>query len=132
MSQENVEVVRRGFEAWNAGDMEGVRDAYDPDAVMRYHGDFPEPGPFVGRDAIMRQFDRLRDALAESDALVFVGDFLDAGDRVVSRFAWRGEGSGPAMDLELTVVYSVRAGRILEADFFRDHDEALEAAGLSE
>jgi ketosteroid isomerase-like protein len=132
MSEEHVEVVRRGFEAWNAGDMEGVRDAYDPDAVMRYHGDFPEPGPFVGRDAIMRQFDRLRDALDERDALVFVSDFLDAGDRVVSRFAWRGEGYGPAMDLELTVVYIVRAGRILEADFFRDHDEALEAAGLSE
>ena len=131
MSEENVEIVRRVFGAWNAGDMEGVRDAYDPDAVMRYHGDFPEPGPFVGRNAIMRQFDRLRDALDERDALAFVGDFLDAGDRVVSRFAWRGEGSGPAMDLELTVVYTVRARRILEADFFRDHREALEAAGLS-
>jgi ketosteroid isomerase-like protein len=127
-----VEVVRRGFEAWNAGNMEGVRDTYDADAVMRYHGDFPEPGPFVGRDAIMRQFDRLRDALDERDSVVFVSDFLDAGDRVVNRFAWRGEGYGPAMDLELTVVYTVRAGRILEADFFRDHDEALEAAGLSE
>jgi ketosteroid isomerase-like protein len=132
MSEEDVEVVRRGFEAWNAGNMEGVRDTYDADAVMRYHGDFPEPGPFVGRDAIMRQFDRLRDALGERDSLVFLSDFLDAGDRVVSRFAWRGEGYGPAMDLELTAVYAVRAGRILEADFFRDHDEALKAAGLSE
>jgi ketosteroid isomerase-like protein len=132
MSQENVEVIRRGFEAWNAGDMEGVREIYDPEAVMRYHGDFPEPGPFVGRDAIMRQFERLRDALDERDSLVFVGDFLDAGDRVVNRFAWRGEGYGPAMDLELTVVYTVRGGRILEAEFFRDHDQALEAAGLSE
>src|SRR5919109_1396767 len=129
MSEEEVEVVRRGFEAWNAGDMEGVREIYDPDAVMRYHGDFPEPGPFLGRDAIMRQFERLRDALDERDSLVFVGDFLDAGDRVVSRFAWRGEGYGPTMDLELTVVYTVREGRILEADFFRDHGEALEAAG---
>ena len=127
-----MEVVRRGFEAWNAGDMEVVRDTYDPDAVMRYHGDFPEPGPFVGRDAIIRQFDRLRDALDERDSLIFTSDFLEARDRVVSRFAWRGEGSGPAMDLELTAVYAVRGGRILEADFFRDHDEALEAAGLSE
>jgi uncharacterized protein len=132
MSEEIVEVVRRGFEAWNAGDMEGVRDTYNPDAVMRYHGDFPEPGPFFGRDAIMRQFDRLRDALDERDSLVFVSEFLDAGDRVVNRFAWRGEGYGPAMDLELTVVYTVRGGSILEADFFRDHDEALEAAGLRE
>ena len=131
MSQEDVEVVRRGFTAWNAGDMDGVREAYDRDAVMRYHGDFPEPGPFVGRDAIMRQFERLRDALDEGDSLVFVSDFFDAGDRVVNRFSWRGQGYGPAMDLELSVVYTVRAGRIVEADFYRDQDEALEAAGLS-
>jgi ketosteroid isomerase-like protein len=36
------------------------------------------------------------------------------------------------MDLEVSVVYTVRGGRILEADFFRDHAAALEAAGLSE
>src|SRR5687768_11399349 len=107
MSQESVEVVRRGYAAWNAGDMDGVRDAYHPDAVMRYYGEFPESGPFFGRDAIMRQFDRLREALEDRDSLVAVSDFLEAGDRVVNRFAWRGEGYGPAMDLELTVVYTV-------------------------
>jgi ketosteroid isomerase-like protein len=31
MSQENVESVKTGFEAWNAGDMEGLRELYDPD-----------------------------------------------------------------------------------------------------
>jgi ketosteroid isomerase-like protein len=92
----------------------------------------PNPGPFFGRDAIMRQFDRLRDALDDRDSLVFVSEFLDAGERVLVRFAWRGEGYGPAMDLELTTVYTVRGGRILEAEFFRDHNEALEAARLSE
>jgi ketosteroid isomerase-like protein len=132
MSQENVDTVRRGFDAWNAGDMDGVRETYDPDAVMRYHGDWTEPGPFLGRDAIMGQFERLREALDDRDSFTFVADFLDVGDRIVNRFAWRGQGYGPAMDLEVSVVYTVRGGRILEADFFRDHAAALEAAGLSE
>jgi ketosteroid isomerase-like protein len=132
MSQDNVEVVRRGFDALNAGDMDGVRDTYDPDAVMRYHGDWTEPGPFLGRDAIMRQFERLLDSLDEGGSFTLLTDFLDPGDRVFTRFAWRGRGHGPAMDLELSVVYTVRGGRILEADFFRDHAEALRAAGLSE
>jgi ketosteroid isomerase-like protein len=132
MSEENVEIVRRGFEAWNAGDMASVRKTYDPDAVMRYPPGFPEPGPFFGRDAIMGQFERLRDALSDRDSLHFVSDFLDAGDRVVIRFAWRGEGFGPAMNLEMSVIYTLRRGRIIEAEFFRGHDAALEAAGLSE
>jgi ketosteroid isomerase-like protein len=132
MSQENVEIARRAFGAWNAGDMDALREVYDPDAVMRYHGDWPEPGPFFGRDAIMRQFDRMREALDDRDSLAFVGDVLHVGDRMVVRFAWRGEGHGPAMDLEVTVVYTIGGGRILEAEFFPNHTEALEAAGLSE
>ena len=37
------------FKVWNAGDMEGVRELHDPDAVMEAVPDWPEPGPFVGR-----------------------------------------------------------------------------------
>jgi ketosteroid isomerase-like protein len=35
MSQENVEVIRPGFEAWNAGDMYSTREVCDPDLIMR-------------------------------------------------------------------------------------------------
>jgi ketosteroid isomerase-like protein len=130
MSAENVAVARRAFRAWNAGDMDALREIYYPRAVMRYHGDWPEPGPFSGRDAIMRQFERMREALDDRDSLVVLGDILHAADRVVIRFAWRGEGYGPAMDFEVTVVYTIRDGRVLEAEFFPDHTDALDAAGL--
>jgi ketosteroid isomerase-like protein len=30
MSQENVEVVRRAYDAWNRGGMESLRDMYNP------------------------------------------------------------------------------------------------------
>ena len=44
MSQENVEIVRRGFEAWNAGEMERLAELYDPDVIMRAPPGWPEPG----------------------------------------------------------------------------------------
>lgn len=132
MSQENVEFVRQLFGAWNAGDMEGVGIAFDLDAVMRYPPGWPEPGPFFGREAIVQQFNRLREALDHGDSLVILGDVLHAGNRVGVRFAWRGVGFGPAMNLEATVVYTIRGGRIREAEFFRDYTEAFEAAGLRE
>jgi hypothetical protein len=50
-----LEVVREYVDVWNAGDMEGARELYDPDAVMEVAADWPEPGPFVGRDAVMHQ-----------------------------------------------------------------------------
>jgi ketosteroid isomerase-like protein len=35
MSQENVEIVRAVFAAWNAGDMDALRELYDPDVPCR-------------------------------------------------------------------------------------------------
>ena len=65
MSQENVEVVRAFFEAWNSGDMDAVRDTYDPNVIVRAVEGWPEPGPYVGRDAVMRQWKLQREACCE-------------------------------------------------------------------
>ena len=73
MSQENVEVVRTYFEFWNAGDMEGVRELYHSDAVMQAMPDWPEPGPFVGRDAVVEQLSRVRAAF-DRDSVEFLRD----------------------------------------------------------
>jgi ketosteroid isomerase-like protein len=131
MSQENVEVVRAVFETWNAGDMDALRELHDPDAIMRPPEDWPESGPFFGREALMRQWEQQRDTW-DADALEPISDFIDGADRVVVRFIWRGAGHGPDANLELTGVYTVRKGRIAFFEFFWDHAEALETLGLSE
>ena len=38
MSEENVEIVRRGFEVWNAGDMDALRELYDPGIIWPARG----------------------------------------------------------------------------------------------
>jgi len=130
MSKENIEVVRRLFEAWNFGDMDAFRELYHPDAVMRMAEDWPEPGPYFGREAIMREFEQLRQTWDGRDTAEPIGDFIDVGDRVAVRHIWRGAGHGPEAAVELTAVWTVREGRILAADYFRDYAEALETLGL--
>ena len=129
MSQENVEAVRRGIEAWNAGDMDAFREMHDPDVILRTVKNWPEPGPYVGREAVMRSFEQLRDTW-DVETLEVTSDFIDAGDRVVVRFIWRGAAHGPQLNLEMTDVITVRRGRIRGHEYFWDHAEALEAAGL--
>ena len=131
MSQENIEVVRTFLNAWNVGDMESVRELHDPEAVMEVAPGWPEPGPFVGRDAVMQQFTQARAAF-DSDSLEFLSDLIAAGDRVAVRAGWHGLGRGPQSDMEWSNVFSVRNGRIIKLQFFWDHAEALEAAGHSE
>ena len=59
----------------------------------------------------MRQIEQLRETW-DVDALVPISDFIDAADRVVVRFIWRGAGHGPDADLEMTGVYTVRKGKV--------------------
>jgi hypothetical protein len=59
-----------------------------------------------------------------------IGDFIDVDDRVAVRHIWRGAGHGPEAALKLTTVWTVREGRILAADYFRDDAEALETLRL--
>ena len=89
MSEENVEIVKAAYAAWNAGDMDAFRELYDPDIIMRPPERWPEPGPFVGREAVIRQFGQLRETW-EADALKPTSDFIEAADRVVVRQIWRG------------------------------------------
>jgi ketosteroid isomerase-like protein len=131
MSQENVEVVRRAFEAWNAGGPHAARELFAPDAIMRLLDTWPEPGPFVGRKTILRQLDQMRRTW-DADTLELIGAFVDVGDRVAVRQIWRGIGRGPEASVETTVVYTVRRGKIFNVEHFWDHAEALETLGLSE
>jgi ketosteroid isomerase-like protein len=131
MSEENVQVVRGFFEAWNAGDMDALREIQDPDVILRTVENWPEPGPYIGRAAVMRWFEQLRDTWDADEGEPI--NFIDAADRVVVRFIWHGAGHhGPESNMEFTRVFTVRNGRVSGQDYFWDHAEALEAAGLRE
>src|SRR6478672_9469123 len=131
MSRENVEIVWRGYEAWNRGDMDAVSAVYEEGVIVRTVEGWPEPGPIVGRDAVMRFFAGLRETDADAD-IVTALSFIDASDRVVVRQTWQGEGRGPDMDMDVTAVHTLRAARIVLLEYFWDHAEALKAVGLAE
>jgi ketosteroid isomerase-like protein len=131
MSQASVEIARAAYEAWNVRDMDALRELYDPDVIMRMPEGWPEPGPYVGREAVWREIEQLRGTW-DADAFEQVSDFIDVGDRVAVRYIWRSEGRGPEANMEYTHVNTVRKDKIFLIEFFRDHAVALEAVGLSE
>ena len=131
MSQENVEVVKAVFDAWNAGDGDRLRDLYDPNVVMQTVPDWPEPGPYVGREAVMGFFKGLRETW-DSDAVEPNRGFIEVADHVLVRHTWRGLGRGPDLNMATTLIFTLRRGRVIYHEFFWDHDEALKAVGLEE
>ena len=96
MSQENVEVVRRLFDAQARNDVDTIRELYDPsiqwDDVSGLWGDW---GARRGRDGIRDAFASWFEAF--EDVTFTAEDFLDAGEHVVvvTRIRGRGRGSSP-------------------------------------
>jgi ketosteroid isomerase-like protein len=136
MSRENVEIVRRVFEADARRDSAAVLDLYDP-AVEWDYSQGPG-GDLMGRK-LYRGHDGLRAFFRDwSEAFQAFGfryeELIDAGDDVISVNAAHGHGraSGTQVEMHQWAVWSIRGGKIVRVVWFRTRDEALEAVGLRE
>ena len=132
MSEENVEVVRQAFDAWNRGDHEALLRMWGEDAEFYPLRAQLEGRAYRGPDGLREFIDELADEW--TDVRFEVDEIRDAGEQMVGsgRFRARGRASGVDINVPLGVVGVVRSGRIVYARFFSDPSEALEAAGLSE
>jgi ketosteroid isomerase-like protein len=110
--------------------MDALRERYAEDVVTWPPAGWPEEGPFVGRDTVMAQWERMRGLWDESE-VEMLADYFDAADRVAVRMTWR-DRSGSGADSGATAIFTIRKGSIRVAEFFWGHAEALEAVGLSE
>ncbi len=131
MSQENVEIALRVLNAYNAGDFAPMREMYDPAVVMHHLEGWPEAGPSVGRDAVVRSLEILREAWSR-DSLEVIGEPVDVGNRVLVRAVWHVSGEIPDQTMGFSVILTFRKGKVITQEYFWNHDEALEAVGLLE
>jgi ketosteroid isomerase-like protein len=131
MSEENVEIVRRSYDAYVRGDLESALVAFDPEIEVHDH-DIPESGEYRGLEGLARW-----QADWESSWESWRWDpeeFIEAGDRVVAvlRVHARGRKSGVDVEREDGAVWTLREGRCVRLDYYGSRAQALEAAGLSE
>jgi ketosteroid isomerase-like protein len=133
MSQENVELVKLGFEAWLRGDLAALEENTMPDVVIVQPPEVPDSKTYEGRAAILdmwedwpRQWEDFQLDLVE---LIDVSD-----DTVVSvsRHRGRGRESGIEMDFRVFYVHRLRDRKLARMEMFFSREQALEAAGLSE
>jgi ketosteroid isomerase-like protein len=95
MSQENVKLVQRAFEALNRRDIEGFLEATHPDVVQDWSRAVgPQRGIYQGRDEVVGFLRSWWDAFDES--IIVVDELIDAGDQVVAAFHGR-QRAGPAV-----------------------------------
>jgi ketosteroid isomerase-like protein len=143
MSQVNVEVVRRSYAAYNAAvsapnPRKALRAATERVAdpaiewVIEPTALDARPTPYRGIDGVMEFFDGVLEAFEQIRQIP--ERFIDRGDRVLVFVRAEARTRAPVIELDEKWAHlvTVRDGKILRLQQFRDRDEALEAAGLTE
>jgi ketosteroid isomerase-like protein len=131
MSQQNVELVRKSFEAHNTGGIEAALPFYAPDFVWDPGPDWIENRAYRGHegaralDAIFAE--TFQDYVLEAHEIRAVGEEVVALYEAIGRI----KGSGAPIRQPLGIVVSdFRDGMIGEVRSFFSWQEALEAVGL--
>lgn len=129
MSRENLEIVQRGFDAFNETGVEGILPFIDPEFEATTPPNLAsEPDTYRGHDGIRRWFDSFDEVMEEIrwDA----HGYQQVGDQVVVEFTLRARGKTTGLDFgqEAVMVWSLRDGKAIRVELFETLDEALAAA----
>ena len=133
MSQENVEIVRSSYDAFNRGDLGAFLQALDPN-VEWY---LPEGGINVGTRRGHQAVRELVEGFLEVwDPMHFEPErFFDVDDQrvlVFVRVSATGRGSGAQVEIRATHEFTIRDELVVRFKVYGNRAEALEAVGLSE
>jgi ketosteroid isomerase-like protein len=133
MSQENVEIVRRGMEAFNQNDFEGWFAIASTEIKLYPRPE--EPGVltvYEGWDGVMEYLVNWYSQWEDYEGEPV--EFLDAGDQVLVVMRERGRLERDRLEVEQEFSHSfkLREGSVVEWRMYDSHEQALEAVGLSE
>lgn len=122
-AEENKAIVRRFIKAFETNDQATIKEVLAPDYMAHGAG---APGP-LDRETVAQRISIFTAAI--SDLRVTIEDQIVEGDKIASRFAWRGTHTGDFFGLAPTgkpVVVSavsierIKDGKIVERWFSQD------------
>jgi len=133
MGKLTIEEIRRGYEAFSQGDIQGAVDALnpDPDIIWSEPTDFYAGGTYHGPQGVAEY---LTQSFEHSERVLCVPEeILEVGNKVfvlVHFQAWP-RGGGQPREGRIADVYTVQDGKVVHMQAYADPEEARKALGLS-
>ncbi|HEY1370286.1 MAG TPA: nuclear transport factor 2 family protein [Gaiellaceae bacterium] len=124
--QRNADLVRRGYEAFNTGDVNTLLELIREDAVFYQPGANAVSGDHRGRDAVLAYFGQL----AQRSGGTFRADIeqLYASDRaVVVVHHATGESDGRALDTRTALIFTIENDQVTRFDAVQQDQDAFDA-----
>jgi len=128
VSEENVQIVREGYEAFRRDGVEAILEFLDPEVEVTPFEEAPGGRSYRGHDGFRQYLSDTREIWGQFGWEAT--DLIDLGDSVVvrTRFHAEGRGSGVPVEAIVFIVWAMRDGKAVSARGYLDRDEALAAA----
>jgi ketosteroid isomerase-like protein len=125
MSEELVQLVKKGYDAWNSGDRNWVLDHMAEDVEWITPEGDPDPGTYRGHEGIEQYWSQWRAAVGQLNFQI--EEMIDAGESVVvvARRQGRGEHSGLEVSDRVIQVYEFEGDKCRRVREYYDRDAAL-------
>ena len=131
MSEENIELVRVFYDAWERQDIEYILANCDPEIVIVQPNEVPDAKTYRGHTGVREAFeDWPRQWESFSAKLLRLIDVDE--ERLISVNRQTLSARGIDFDQEIAFLHTQRDGKALRVDMFLTVEQALRAAGLSE
>jgi ketosteroid isomerase-like protein len=133
MSSENVEIVRRGTDAYRRGALEEASHWTHPEIVWDMSRlQVPDAGVYRGFEGLLTFFNRWQESWESLELEPL--EYIEAGDQVVTviRQSGRGRLSGAEVEHRFAQLWTLRDGKIVRMVMYPDREAALEAADTTE
>lgn len=119
--QDNLELVRRGYAAFGAGDTATLSELFAPDIVHAIPGSAPISGAHKGPQNVLALYGKLAE-LSGGTLRVELEDVLsDGGDRVIAIHRGTAERNGEKLDQREALLFTIVDGKVADVqDFFPD------------
>jgi ketosteroid isomerase-like protein len=122
--EENVATMRRGYEAFNAGDMNTLNEVFDESAVWHLPGRGRFAGDYQGRDATLAYFGQLAQETGGTFQAKLERLLADGEDRVIGMQRSSADRGGKHLDVGNCIVFQLKDGRVIDG---REHFHDLYA-----
>ncbi|MFF2318283.1 nuclear transport factor 2 family protein [Arthrobacter sp. NPDC058097] len=123
-TQEDVELIRGGYKAFQAGDMSTLREMFAEDAVWHVAGTGVLSGTKQGRDAVLGYFGELA-TRSNGTFNVTIQEIIGGDNHIVGLQHNHAENNGKTLDTDAALTFQVRDGKISEGrEFFDDTAQA--------
>ena len=132
MSQDNVTLIKRLYEAFGRGDIPAVLDFFDPtiEWIAADNSPLADRSPYHGVHEVREQV--FRRVVADFDVTIEVDELFEAGEKVVMLGFYHGvrKATGKRFRAQAAHIWTIAAGKVVKFQQYTDTYQLAESTRM--